>query len=450
MSIIKWASTGGKKDMKTKIFAIAALAVGLAGCSQADGKAEAPAPDVWGVADGTPADAATGISLPDGFKATVFADDVGTVRHITASNTGWVYGALYRKKEGMGAVALHDADGDGVAETREYFAADMQGTGIGIYDGHLYFATDTDVMRWPLPTGGAPKGDAVIIAGGFKKETQHAAKNFAFDGKGGLYVNFGAPSNACMKEMRTKGSPGMRPCPILEEDGGVWKFDAATPDQTQAKDGYRYATGIRNGVAMDWNPHAESLYLAMHGRDQFVSFFPDMYTEAQSAELPSEEFHKIADGSDLGWPYSYYDHLVGKRIVMPEYGGDGKTESTEGQMPLVGFPGHWAPNGMTFMTKGGFPEGFQKGAFIAFHGSWNRTPMPQQGYRVAYVPLNGAGEVAGDWVTFADGFAGPGLVMSPGDAVHRPLGLTEGPDGALYIGSLMSGGRLWKVTYEGE
>lgn len=435
--------------MKTKIFAIGMLAVGLTGCSQSEAT-EMPAAAPWGVADDAVANEATGISLPDGFTATVFADDVGTVRHIVASDSGWVYGALYRMKDGMGAVALHDGDGDGVAETREYFAADMQGTGIGIYDGYLYFATDTDVMRWPLPDAGAPEGDAVVIAGGFKKETQHAAKNFAFDGKGGMYVNFGAPSNACMKEMRTKGSPGMRPCPILEQYGGVWKFDASKPGQGQLTDGHHYATGIRNGMAMAWNPKADSLYLAMHGRDQLASFFPDMFTEEQSAELPSEEFHKVADGADLGWPYSYYDHQAGKRIVMPEYGGDGKTESTEGQLPLVGFPGHWAPNGMAFMTKGAFPEGFRKGAFIAFHGSWNRSPLPQQGYRVVYVPLDDAGDVAGNWVTFAGGFAGPDPVMSPSDAIHRPLGLAEGADGALYIGSLMSGGRVWKVTYEGQ
>ena len=448
--------------MNAKIFGAGLVTLALVGCSapeeaneeanhetKQEAAKEGSMPAV-GVADGTAVDAATGISLPAGFSATVYADDVGSARHIVAASNGWVYAALFRPKDGMGAVALRDTGGDGVADERQYFAAGMQGTGMGVYDGYLYYSTDTEVMRWPLPAGGAPTGDGVVIAQGFKKETQHASKNFTFDGKGNIYVNVGAPSNACMKEMRKKGSPGMRPCPILEEYGGAWRFDAAKPGQDQMKDGYRYATGIRNGLSMAWNPHADSLYVAMHGRDQFASFFPDMFTNEQSAELPSEEFHKVTDGSDLGWPYSYYDHMQGERVVMPEYGGDGKTVSDEGQKPLVGFPGHWAPNGMMFVTGDALPAGYRKGAYIAFHGSWNRAPLPQAGYRVVYVPLDEEGNVSGDWVTFANGFAGPEPVMSPRDAVHRPLGLAEGPDGAIYISSLMSGGRIWKVIYEGE
>ncbi len=446
--------------MNSKIFGVSVLTLALVGCSapeeaheqaaQDEAAAQDAAAPLVGVADGAAVDAATGISLPAGFKATVYADDVGSARHIAAASNGWVYAALFRPKDGMGAVALYDPDGDGVADERQYFAEGMQGTGMGVYDGHLYYSTDTEVMRWPLPEGGAPSGDATVIAQGFNEETQHASKNFTFDEAGNMYVNVGAPSNACMTEMRTKGSPGMRPCPILEQYGGTWRFDAAKPGQDQMKDGHHYATGIRNGMSMAWNTHADSLYVAMHGRDQLASFFPDMFTNEQSAEMPSEEFHKVSDGSDLGWPYSYFDHIKGERVVMPEYGGDGNTASDEGQMPLVGFPGHWAPNGMMFLAGDAMPAEYRKGAYIAFHGSWNRAPQPQQGYRVVYVPLDDAGNLGGDWVTFANGFGGPEPVMSPRDAVHRPLGLAEGPDGAIYISSLMSGGRVWKITYEGH
>ena len=444
--------------MNSKIFGAGLLTLALVGCSgpedanqeaQQDAPKEASAP-LAGVADGAIVDPATGISLPPGFKATVFADGIGRARHVAAGENGWVYVALFREQEGMGAVALHDPDGDGVADDRQYFAAGMQGTGMGVHDGHLYYSTDTEVMRWPLPESGAPTGEATVIAQGFIEETQHAAKNFTFDGAGNMYVNVGAPSNACMTEMRKKGSPGMRPCPLLEKYAGTWRFDAAKPGQDQMADGHRYATGIRNGLALAWNTHADSLYVAQHGRDQLASFFPDMFTNEQSAELPSEEFHKLSDGYDVGWPYSYYDHEKGTRMVMPEYGGDGATLSDEGQMPIVGFPGHWAPNGMMFLKSDAMPKAYRKGAYIAFHGSWNRAPLPQQGYRVVYVPLDDTGSVSGDWVTFANGFAGPDPVMNPRNAVHRPMGLAEGPDGAIYISSLMSGGRIWKVTYEGE
>lgn len=434
--------------MKAKLFSASVAALVLAGCSAAEetGQTQMTAPA--GVAENAAVDPATGISLPEGFRATVFADDIGRARHLAVGENGWVYVALFRPEDGMGAVALYDPDGDGVSNERQYFAKGMQGTGVGIHDGYLYYSTDTEVMRWPLPEGGAPEGDATVIAQGFVRETQHASKNFTFDRSGNMYVNVGAPSNACMAEMRTKGSPGMRPCPILEKYAGVWRFDAATPGQDQMADGHRYATGIRNGLALRWNPHADDLYMAQHGRDQFASFFPEMFTNEQSAELPSEEFHRLTDGSDVGWPYSYYDHEKGARMVMPEYGGDGQTVSDEGQDPIVGFPGHWAPNDMMFLVSDALPEAYRKGAFIAFHGSWNRAPLPQQGYRVVYVPLDDQGDVSGDWITFANGFAGPDPVMNPRNAVHRPMGLAEGPDGAIYISSLMSGGRVWKVTYE--
>lgn len=428
--------------MKANIFSASLLAALMAG--------DAGALSPIGLDRDAEVDPATGISLPPGFKATVYADEIGQARHVVAAENGWVYIGLRRPVDGNGAVALFDADGDGVADERQYFAAGMQGTGVGVNDGYLYYSTDVAVMRWPLPESGAPSGEPTVIAEGFEPETQHASKNFAFDRNGNLYVNVGAPSNACMREMRQKGSPGMRPCPLLEKYAGIWRFDADTPNQDQMADGHRYATGIRNGLSMAWNPHADALYMAQHGRDQLASFFPEMFTNEQSAELPSEEFHRLEDGSDVGWPYSYYDHEQDKRVVMPEYGGDGKMESDEGQMPLVGFPGHWAPNGMTFLKSDAFPKDYREGAYIAFHGSWNRAPLPQQGYRVVYVPLDNAGRWKGDWVTFANGFAGPEPVMSPRDAVHRPMGLAEGPDGAMFITSLMSGGRVWRVTYEGE
>jgi len=403
-----------------------------------------------GVDDAAPVNPELGLRLPAGFKATVFADGVGRVRHIVAASNGWLYGALMRPEKRMGAVALRDADGDGVAEERIFFAKGLKGTGIGIYDGNLYYGTDVSIIRWKLPESGEPKSDPELIAYGFAEKRQHAAKSFAFDGKGGLYVNVGAPSNACMEKMRTKGSPGMDPCPILEEFGGIWKFDAVKQNQQQMKDGMRYATGIRNAVAIDWNTSADSLYVIPHGRDQLGEFFPEFYTPEDSAELPSEEFHKVAEGADMGWPYSYYDHRKGKRMVMPEYGGDGNTESDKGQMPLVGFPGHWAPNDLMFLETDALPEDYRSGAFIGFHGSWNRAPLPQQGYRIAYVPMDKAGNVTGDWITFADGFAGVDVIKSPRDAKHRPMGMAEDASGALYVSSLMSGGRIWKITYAGE
>jgi hypothetical protein len=92
-----------------------------------------------------------------------------------------------------------------------------------------------------------------------------------------------------------------------------------------------------------------------------------------------------------------------------------------------------------------FPSAYKDGAFIAFHGSWNRAPEPQGGYNVVFQPL-ADGKASGPLVVFADGFAG--AIKQPGQVAHRPTGLAVGPDGALYIAD-DQGGRIWRVTFQG-
>ncbi len=133
-------------------------------------------------------------------------------------------------------------------------------------------------------------------------------------------------------------------------------------------------------------------------------------------------------------------------MLAPEYGGDGKSvgRCAGATLPVIGFPGHWGPNGLLFYHGPMFPSRYRGGAFIAFHGSWNRSPMPQAGYKVVFVPGPPAGFRPG-YETFADGFAGGDL--DPGGATHRPAGLAQGPDGALYITDDQRG-RVWRVTWE--
>lgn len=390
-----------------------------------------------------------GLDLMDGYKASIFADSFGLARHLVAAESGWVYTALLRPQDGMGGAALYDSDGDGVADRTEYFAPGLSGTGIEIHGGYLYYGADREIRRWKLPAaGGAPAGEGELVVSGFPEQRAHAAKSLAFDARGFMYVNVGVPSNNCMEQIRTKGSPGQDPCPELELHGGIWRFKADRLGQDFAADGYRYSTGHRNAVAIAWNPVADDLYLAQHGRDQLGSFFPEYYDDAVNAELPSEEFHRVKEDDNLGWPYSYWNHHIGARMLSPEYGGDGEIVSSIGKPPLLGFPGHWAPNGLTFLAheSAGSARG---GALIAFHGSWNRAPLPQQGYRVVYVPMTEDGDIAGEWQTFAGGFAGRDVIQTPRQAKHRPMGVDEAPDGTIYIsatGSRAAPGRIWRVT----
>lgn len=388
-----------------------------------------------------------GLVLPDGFCAFVVADELGRARHLAVRDNGDVYVMLRRAQDNGGIVALRDTTGDGRADVVAYFG-DVAGTGIGLHGGYLYAASDTSVLRYALAEGElVPEGAPEPIASGFPQQGQHAAKSFALDPAGHLYVNVGAPSNACQEQMRTPGSPGQDPCPQLERQGGIWRFDAARPGQTQEADGQRFATGIRNAVAIAW--HDGGLFVVQHGRDQLSQLWPERFTDDQNTELPAEELLRVTEGADFGWPYCYYDGQKNKKVLAPEYGGDGEEvgRCADGPAPVVAFPAHYAPNALVFYDAGLFPARYRAGAFVAFHGSWNRAPQPQQGYLVAFVPFAG-GQAAGEWEVFADGFKGAESLENPGDALYRPTGLAVGADGSLYISDSVQG-RIWRVVYRG-
>ncbi|MDE2346659.1 MAG: PQQ-dependent sugar dehydrogenase [Gammaproteobacteria bacterium] len=389
-----------------------------------------------------------GIHLPAGFCATVFADNLGVARHLAVNSNGDVYVALQSLHDGSGIAALRDTKHKGHADVIKYFGADA-GTGIGIHDGYLYFASDTEILRYKLVPGRLlPDPKPQVVVSGFPVQHEHSAKTMAFDQSGHLFVNVGAPSNACQHQDRVAGSPGINPCPLLAQHGGIWEFDADKLNQVFGKDGGRYATGIRNAVAITWNKQAGFLYALQMGRDQLYGNWPKLYSEAQSAELPAEEFMLVKRGENFGWPYCYYDQLQKKLLLEPEYGGDGKEtgDCARYGQPILAFPGHWAPEAVLFYNGDAFPAAYRNGAFVSFHGSWNRAPLPQAGYKVVFVPFTGA-RPAGGYQVFADGFAGEKIIPSPRSARFRPMGLAEGPGGALYIGDSQHG-RVWRVVFK--
>ena len=415
-----------------------ALSIALVGCGQAPASPNAVACD--------PNDG--GLALADGFCATVVAENLGRTRHLAVANNGDIYAAVRDTTAEAGIVALRDTDGDYAADRTEYFG-DGSGTGIGLRDGYLYFGADSAIWRYEKGDGElVPSGDPETIVEDFPEQRQHAVKPFDFDGDGHLYVNVGAPSNACMEETRTKDSPGQDPCPLLQEYAGIWRYQADATSQQHTTDA-RYVSGIRNAVALTWNDAADNLYAVQHGRDQLNQFFPDLYTQKESAELPAEEFFKADEGDNFGWPYCYYDWRKEKKVLGPEYGGDGETVRRCDQFedPIQAFPGHWGPNDVLFYDGDQLPERYQGGAFIAWHGSWNRAPLPQEGYKVTFTPFDGA-EPSGDFKVFADGFTGTDTLQNPGQAEHRPTGLAVGPDGGLYV-SDDENGTIWRIVYAG-
>ncbi len=391
-----------------------------------------------------------GLDLPDGFGAITVAAETGSGRHIAVNSNGDIYVKLSELKNGTGIILLKDANNDGRADNQSGFGT-FPGTGIAIKDGYLYASSDEEIFRYKFNSNNEIENmsSPEKIVTGLPKGSQHTSKSIALDNQQNIYVNIGAPSNACQVQDRTPGSPGQDPCPLLQTSGGIWQFKNNQLNQTQAQ-GVRFATGLRNVVGLDWNTKTNNLYVVQHGRDQLSFLFPQLFTDSMSAELPSEEFLLVNQGDDFGWPYCYYDHIQNKKVMAPEYGGDGTTTGRCAGIkePLVAFPGHWAPNALLFYTGDQFPSKYKNGAFIAFHGSWNRAPLRQGGYFVVFVPMDNNGAPSGDWEMFAEGFPGVDVITEPDQAVYRPMGLAQGSDGSLYISDSKKG-RIWRIIYKG-
>ncbi|MCB0686916.1 MAG: PQQ-dependent sugar dehydrogenase, partial [Saprospiraceae bacterium] len=336
-----------------------------------------------------------GLTLPDQFDAVVVVDTLGRGRHLVVRENGDIYVHLRNKTdEGHSLVALRDTSGDGKADKIETFGG-YPGTGIEIHKNYLYFATPGRIYRTMLGNSLVPTGAIDTIALLEGGEGGHSEKEFTFDSQGNMYVNVGSLSNACEEPLRTAASRGPDPCIELDKRAGIWKFNDSQPMQQQTKE-MRYATGIRNAVAINWDPSSNSLYAVSHGRDDLHRYWEDIFTEEENVELPAEEFFQVSEGDNFGWPYCFYNQIEKKKLLNPEYGGDGKTvgRCEDAKLPLIGFPGHWGPNDIIFYQGNMFPEKYKHGAFIAFHGSWNRLGHDQAGFKVVFVPMKD-GQVTG-------------------------------------------------------
>ena len=387
-----------------------------------------------------------GLTLPTGFSAVTISENIGRTRHIAVNKNGDIYVRLAKLVDGKGTLFLTDDDKDGKFEVKLAFG-NYYGTGVYIKNGYLYASSDEEVFRYKLDKEERiidPNNPEKIVTGLLSKN-QHETKSLVVDDKNNIYVNIGAYSNSCQVKDRSLESPGIEGCPILDSAGGIWKFKADKLNQSY-NNGEHYASGLRNVVGLDWNYSTNSLFVMQHGRDNLNSSWPKLYDEKESADLPAECLYQIKKGDNAGWPYMYYDQIQKKKMLAPEYGGDGKKEADSKFInPTVTFPGHMAPDGLLFYTGNQFPEKYKNGAFIAFHGSWNRSPLPQEGYYVAFVPFKD-GKPSGEWEVFAKGFAGVEVVNSTRQAQHRPCGLAQGPDGSIFVTDDVKGS-VYKISY---
>jgi len=363
----------------------------------------------------------SGLKLPAGFCATVFADEIGHARHMVVGPSGVVYvntwsGAYYGNASphpGGFLVALEDTTGARKADVIERFGETAQGggaggLGIGMYKGSIYAEINDRIVRYSLPAGSiVPRNPPDTIVSGLPLGGDHPMHPFIISAEGSMYVDVATSTNACQLQNRTPKSPGADPCTELVTRGGIWHYDANKMNQAFSP-AERFATGIRNAEGFAIDSTGRRIFVTQHGRDQLYANWPSLYKPDQEATLPAEELLLLKAGGDYGWPECYYDPFVQKLVLAPEYGGDGgkKVGPCANKIsPVAAFPAHWAPNGMVLYDKKQFPARYRNGVFIAFHGSWDRAPYAQGGYNVVFQPL--AGDLAsGGCEIFADGFAG--------------------------------------------
>ena len=366
-----------------------------------------------------------GLTLPPGFCARGQQKSRRGASPTVAPN-----GDLYVALDG-GVAALHDADGDGRFEVTEKFGQGST-TGIELRDGYLWVAKMNSVERYKMTPGQLkPAGAPEVVASGLEGAQEHGDKGIAFDGKGSFYVNVGAPSNACQARDRTKvARAGPMPDPRTAR-----RHLEIQRQQSGADPGGRRE--VRHRHAADAG-HRLARWRALHRDEQPGSarrLWPGKFTAEENATRPAEPMYRVdKQGDNFGWPYCFYDYTVHKLLLNPEYGGDGKMvgRCAEFKLPIASFPAHWAPVDAMFYTGTQFPAHYRDGMFIAFHGSWNRAPLPQEVSNVTFQAFNGA-DPSGKFEIFASGFAGKAQIMNPNDALARADGVAQAPDGSLYI-----------------
>lgn len=370
------------------------------------------------------------ITVPEGFCATLVTDAVGRGRGIAVRTNGDIFVARLASRRDSGGISAIRG-----TTIERFGTGPTHGLALAS-DSTLYASTGREILRYRFrgdSLAPRPAVDTIVagLPGGLVP-----SNSIALDGSD-ILVSIPAQRAGCEKRL---------PCPDLATTAGIWRFSTGKRNQTMG-DGNRIATGLRSANALAVNPRDSMVYAVTHGPDSLHERFPG-FDAIIAATRPGDEMIRVASvRADYGWPYCYYDVIAATRVQSPEYGGDGTLAGNCDRLirPMMVFPAHWEPMAMVF-ANAKLPEKYRTGAFVAFHGSAHRDPLPEDGYALAYVPFKN-GIPTMDFELFADGFAGQ--IKSPTGARSRPAGLAQGADGSLYV-SDDKGGRIWRITYKGS
>ena len=340
------------------------------------------------------------LKMPDGFKISKFADDLGKARMMTVGPQGDVYvtsreGRVYR---------LKDTNNDGKADRKEEIITKEGAHGVTIHDGMFYLVTVKEVFRGKLNEDGSV-GELEKIIDDLPDGGQHPNRTLKFGPDNMLYITVGSTCNAC-KETNKESATIVR----------------ANPDRNNRK---VFAKGLRNTLGIDWHPETGKMYGVDHGIDWLGD------------DEQKEELNLIEEGKDYGWPYIYGDGKFNEadepeNMTWEEY-------AAKAENPELLFTAHSAPMDLIFYTGNMFPPEYKNNALVTFHGSWNRKPA--SGYHILHIDFeNGKPVKSEDFVT---GF------LTEGGTAHfaRPVAIVELQDGSVLV-SDDSQGIIYRITYK--
>ncbi len=342
------------------------------------------------------------IKLPPGFAFGVFAEGLSNARFLRFTSAGDLL--VSSPREGTVFLLERDANGDGRADgVRKLVTGLDRPHGLEIAGDWLYVAEEGAVKRVRLDAAGrVTRGEPETVLPGLPKGGNHWTKSIGQGPDGWLYVSIGSTCNVCLEEEPRRATMG--------------RFKEGAADYETI------ATGLRNSVGFDWRPADGALYATDNGRDLLGD------------DIPPCELNKIERGKFYGWPF-----VNGAGVPDPDFGAQDGGKSASAVPPAHAFGAHTAPLGMRFYRGDSFPERYRGQAFVALHGSWNRTT--KTGYKVVLLEWKPDGSIAES--DFVSGFE------VDDDVIGRPVDVLDGPDGALYVSDDFTGA-VYRIRWVGS
>lgn len=341
------------------------------------------------------------IRAAEGYRVSLWADQVPNARFMRFSPQG----SLLVSQPRLGQIlhVLGDHDGDGVSDGQQVLVGDLDRPhGLDFHDGHLYIGEGSAIARVPVRESGLDtirtSGKVVRIADGIPQGGNHWTRTLRFGPDGRIYLHVGSSCNVCEEEDPRRAT--------------ILRFEADGSGEMI------FASGLRNSTGFDWQPGTGELFATDNGRD------------LMGDDIPPCELNRVVEGGFYGWPYAN-----GNNEPDPDFGAGNESRIADAIAPAHAFRAHNAPLGMTFVRHPSAPPGYRGAALVALHGSWNRSEL--DGYKVVSLHWNEAGDI--EERDFVTGF------LVDGDVIGRPVDVIEGPTGAFYV-SDDYGGAIYRVT----